>query len=347
MHIPNFTAESSIYRTKSVYRAAGAELQAEAVFPALSGGPFESHGSHSCGCGLHQFAVGSLPQFRADYGHWPVAETARTVFPMSVSGHQTDLSGQCSACQDECLAIGLGCEAGVALGCMAALAIPFIGEIAYFACAGIGFVACYFAWENCFNNCHNIGSACCPTQCGNRCCGGSETCLDSGKGLCCSAGMKGCQGPLGESCYDPNSEVCSVSGIACPGTSLCGDNCCGEGAVCIDSSSGTCCNVLTGIVCHGECCDGSRQRCTNTGCCLKEQACGDVCCPFGSICGPNGNCITAPACGPNEFLCVSSDGSKQNCCPGNADCCLDGSCCVGPGMSCCGSAGCRVTGYCE
>jgi hypothetical protein len=347
--MPGFSAERSVYVSKSVYRAAGAQLQTVAVFPALSGDGLASQGSFSCGYGLNQFAVGSLPQSRAFNEQLPVADIARTVVPMSVSGHQTDLSGQCYGCENQCLVVwSIGCENTVIAGCAGLTAIPFVGGIAAAACMGIGLVACYFAYKNCLSNCRNIGSPCCPVACGNGCCNYNELCLDTEQALCCSPGTLPCTGPQ-ESCYDPRTEKCLPSGVGCPFGQECGNNCCGTGAVCIDSNSGACCDLLTGVPCGNECCDGRTQQCTTTGCCPKAQACGDTCCPGGSVCGANGQCVVAQTCQPGEFLCVSQDKTKQRCCAGDQACCEDGSCCGGssnPGYQCCGSRGCVLQTYC-
>jgi hypothetical protein len=316
MILPGFTAEASLYPARRSYRTAGFHLPAEnSVLPAMLTAERPN-----------EFGVDLMP----------------LVLPMSVPGHKSDQTGACQGCKGECLGIEAGCDGTVLAGCSPALAIPFIGGFVYAGCVAVGAAACAAALGFCVSQCENIGGACCPVACGVGCCNRTETCLDTSNGLCCSAGTLPCPGPM-ESCYDPKKEKCLPSGVGCPGGQECGYNCCGEYAVCVDPNSGTCCGLLTGIPCGTSCCDGGSQQCTDTGCCPTAQACGSTCCPPGFVCNANGQCVEAQACQPGQFLCVSADKTKQNCCAGDQVCCIDGSCCGGASNSdlmCCGSLGC-------
>ncbi len=270
------------------------------------------------------------------------------VTPASVPGHTDDLSGQCDDCTNGCVETwGAACTSAAALACLPSAWIPFVGPAIFAACVVAGDAFCYGQGSSCIDNCHNIGSPCCPVACGSSCCNYSETCLDTAQGLCCSAGTLPCPGPQ-ESCYDPNTEKCQPSGVGCPYGQECGNNCCDQYSQCVDPNTGNCCPLLTGIPCGNQCCDGLTQRCTDTGCCPTAQACNGVCCPPGFICNANNQCVVAPTCQPGESLCVSFDKTKQNCCPGNTECCpFDGSCCdVSQGKVCCGARGCIYQGYC-
>ncbi len=340
MSSPGFTAESSLYATKIQYRIAGARARAEAdarITPASDAYTiFRAH------------AESWADHATASYGEGHEGDTNRAVLPMSVPGHKTDLTTECDFCKGECLAIATGCEATAVLGCLPTLAIPIVGGAVYAGCVAVATAACVAGEAYCVGQCENVGSACCPTACGVGCCARSESCLDTAQGLCCSAGTLPCPGPE-ESCYDPRKEKCLPSGIGCPAGQECGYNCCGPYAECVDPNSGLCCGLLTGIPCGNKCCDGSTQRCTDSGCCPTAQACGGTCCLEGSICDPSGVCVVAETCQPGQFLCVSADKTQQNCCAGDQDCCYDGSCCGGsnnPYVMCCGSRGCQLTSDC-
>jgi hypothetical protein len=363
MTFPGFTADVSLYRSQNQYHSAVSISSAEASAPlSLSGDVLDSLSSRAI----------VYAQYRIDASAGRLSDTARKInihnkvrvgatpavrqgdtyiVPMSVPGHQSDpgASSQCSDCTINC-GIGFeGCQVGVASGCSGCfglLAIPIIGgglaAACYSACVIGGMAACYASSNNCFTGCHNIGSPCCPVDCGVGCCNYGETCLDSSQGLCCSQGMQPCRGPQ-ESCYDPTQEICLPSGIGCPVGQECGSICCGDTAQCVDPSTGNCCPLLTGIPCGNQCCNSSTESCTPTGCCPINQACaGGTCCPTGTIC-ENNQCVAV--CQPGQFLCVSADGTKQNCCPGGADCCDDGSCCQAPNM-CCEALGCVPVSSC-
>jgi len=307
LNIPEFTADLSLYPSEGHYRTTGMI--------------FEFQGDISANaCAESKLGI--------------VTGRDSLIIPMSQPGHKTDVSGPCRGCEAECLATWeLGCNAAVAAGCAGFLAVPFAGPGLYAGCVAVGAAGCAAGHANCVRGCKNVGGACCPVACGPSCCGPLETCLDAAEGLCCSPGTLPCLGPQA-SCYDPKTEKCLPSGVGCPFGQECGNNCCGPYATCVDQNTGNCCPLLTGIPCGNQCCDALTQRCTNSGCCPTSQACSSICCPPGFTCGPNNQCVVAPTCQPGQFLCVSADGIKQNCCPGNEKCCLDGSCC-GPGKVCC------------
>jgi hypothetical protein len=345
MHMPGLTAEGSLYTTKNHYRTIGVGRPTEGISPAWSDGPLVS---------LDPYPIGGVLQSLADGVRCESAIAPRRLFgtivqsvlPMSVPGHQSDPadSSQCSDCGNNCAIATGGCVTGAGVACAACWAIPIPGADAacFAACLGAATAACYAAGSTCVSNCFNIGGPCCPVACGVGCCNRDETCLDTSQGLCCSPGTLPCPGPQ-ESCYDPTTEKCLPSGIGCPVGQECGYNCCGEYAQCVDPSTGNCCPLLTGIPCGNQCCDGTTQRCTGGVCCPTAQACGNICCPSGYVCGPNGQCVVGQNCQPGQFLCVSADNTKQNCCEGDQSCCNDGACCGGasnPNYMCCESLGC-------
>jgi hypothetical protein len=331
MSMPGFNAAVSLYRSKVPYLITGSSAQNDGqVLLALSNS-----------------SLGALPAQAATGAPKAGQSGSFSIIPMSQPGHVSNPSSSsgCNDCISSCdntTYTCLGLTAAVCSACAALSAIPFIGvglAVGCFeACEAIAASSCLDAGNTCLSNCDNIGSPCCPVACGNNCCLGSETCLDGGQGLCCSAGLLPCPGPQ-ESCYDPTKEKCLPSGVGCPVGQECGYNCCGQYSQCVDPNSGSCCPLLTGIPCGNQCCNGSTQRCTDTGCCPTDQACGGTCCAPGSIC-VNNQCVVAPSCPSGQFLCVSFDRTKQNCCPAGADCCFDGSCCPGPNNVCCGGRGC-------
>jgi len=249
------------------------------------------------------------------------------VIPMSVPGQVEFVasSTQCQMCQVTCFGASTGCLIGVGAGCAALFAVPFVGGALYAACDIAGSIACTAADVSCTNNCFNIGSACCPVDCGVSCCNSGEVCLDSAHGLCCPRGTQPCRGPQ-ESCYDPNTETCMQSGQGCRYGGECGSVCCDEFSTCVDPNAGTCCGGLVGLPCGSLCCNAITEVCTSAGCCPTDQACGGVCCPSGFLCSAGGQCVPAPTCPPDQYLCVSLDKTTQNCCPAYMSCNPDGSC---------------------
>jgi hypothetical protein len=370
--MPGFSAHTSLYRSKRYYRTSGPFSGSieEAVFFARSLEAYAFGGSINSQRVRNGTAAGACrPNADAAYGIRLIAKaqedsnlrvkTSRggSVIPMSEPGHRSfpaDSSG-CSDCTNNCIYVTAGCDAGVdagCTGCFALSAIPFVGGAlaagCYVGCIAVGNAACYAGGINCVNGCYNIGSPCCPIDCGVGCCNKGETCLDSAQGLCCSPGLQPCRGPQ-ESCYDPTKETCLPSGVGCAVGKECGNNCCDQYAQCVDPSTGNCCPLLTGIPCGNQCCDGSTERCTSTGCCPINQACAGTCCPPGFICNASNQCVAAPSCQPGQFLCVSLDKTKQNCCAGDQACCDDGSCCGGannPDDQCCGARGCIPYYFC-
>ena len=365
--MPGFSAQTSLYRSTVYYCTLGPLSGSieERVFSTHSLEAILSAGSLNSKKAVERSAAaGHPPKVNAPGGAsliataqegWnPRTKTSRvgSVIPSSEPGHQSFPadSSQCNDCTNNCTIAAAGCDVGVDAGCAACWAIPIPGADAacYAACVAAGTAACYAAGSGCINGCYNIGSPCCPVDCGVGCCDRGETCLDSSQGLCCSQGLQPCRGPQ-ESCYDPSTETCLPSGVGCPAGQACGNNCCGEYAQCVDPSTGNCCPLLTGIPCGNQCCDGLTERCTTTGCCPINQACAGTCCPPGSICNANNECVAAPSCQPGQVLCVSLDKTKQNCCDGDQQCCDDGTCCGGASQSdniCCASLGCLPVGDC-
>ncbi len=245
------------------------------------------------------------------------------VTPASVPGHKTDLSGQCKACKEDCLGIMAGCDVGVGVACGALNLIPFFGTALFVACDLAGGLACAAGLDFCEKDCKNIGSACCPNNCGVSCCNYSEKCLDTSQGLCCSAGTEPCPGPQ-ESCFNPRTEKCLPSGVGCP----------------------------TGQVCGDQCCDSSTQLCINNSCCPIPQVCPNgLCCQPGYICNTASQCVVDNTCPPGEKVCISLDKTVRSCCPENGKCCKDGACCTfDPNRAdqhvCCGDRGCILDWEC-
>ena len=371
MNIPGFAAEASLYVTNGRYRTTGAAVQTEGnVLPALQGIPLEMaapYVNYPTGCEGKR--GGRSP---VDFGEAIGINTKQTVFPMSVPGHRTDLSGQCNACQNLCIAGGFTCAAAADTACAGLLAIPFAGPALFVACVGVATVGCEAATAYCIGNCSNIGSACCPVACGVSCCDSSETCLDTGQGLCCSAGTLPCLGPQ-ESCYDPRTERCLPSGVGCPFGQECGNVCCPSGLTC---KEGVCCRpeqkVCNGVCCdgpcdqNGDCCEPPSRLCGSVCCPPFNECCLEECCELGQHCHPTLRTCCSNICGPKccraDQLCqdrttglcgscpqgtgpcdsVGPNGVVvTTCCPPGANCCLGQCCtdqtgheCTGPGGSC-------------
>ena len=373
MNIPGFAAEASLYVTKGLYRTIGAGAQTEGeLLPAMQGIPFEaltSHADYGNDC-----QVDRSGRYPVNYAEAIDVDMKQAVFPMSVPGHHTDLTGDCDTCKAECLVGSAGCDAAFLLGCAPLLLIPFVGGGLYAACAAVGAATCATALGICVKNCKNVGSACCPVACGVSCCGSSETCLDTGQGLCCSAGTLPCLGPQ-ESCYDPRTEKCLPSGIGCPFGQECGNLCCPEGLTC---KEGVCCRsnqrVCNGVCCdgpcdlNGDCCEPPSHLCGGSDVCCPpfNECCLGECCELGQHCHPTLRTCCSTICGPkccraDQFcqdaatgLCgacpqgtepcnsVGPDGVVvTTCCPPGANCCLGQCCtnetgheCTGPGGSC-------------
>jgi hypothetical protein len=310
MSTPGFSAERSLYRSKSHYRGArNSALVEGARVIDLS-------------CGSGDAVVGPALVI----ARIPGEARESSIVPMSLPGNHWNprTSTRCVSCVNDCGAAEVACIAASTGACAALWVVPFIGGGLFAGCAAAATALCTAAAESCSSNCFNIGSQCCPVACGNSCCNSSELCLDSGQGLCCTAGTLPCYGP-NKSCYDPRREKCLPSGAGCPVGSECGDNCCDQYSQCIDPNLGNCCSRFSGIPCGSECCDILTQGCTAMGCCPREQACDDYCCSSGYICR-NGQCIVAKTCSAAESLCVSDDGKSQNCCPRGMSCWTDGTC---------------------
>ena len=143
---------------------------------------------------------------------------------------------------------------------------------------------------------HPTTGRCCAQPCGTICCGETEKCADTGKGICCSFATVVCAGV----CCKPG-ETC-LNGACC--ANRCGDICCGPNKVC----------------CGGVCC-GDNETCTNPNLkqckpcpdkrqvgCIPQQPPGSknnskggpgtgICCP------PNVQCCNNECCKPGEICC--------------------------------------------
>jgi hypothetical protein len=247
--VPGFRAHLSLYSSRIHYGAAGVTARREAgTTPASLGTPLEFPAAHAL---LSTWREVGGPPVGYDVGassKTVIADVGRGVVPTSVPAHRTDLSGQCNACFDQCLAIEIGC--GVAVLTAAIACGPF-----YPLCFAAGAAACIAAQKFCNSNCENIGNPCCPVACGPSCCGYSETCSDTGQGLCCSAGTQ----PCGTNCCE-GDEVC-LEGTCCPrGSSLCPDGTCCDN-ICRQCQGGTCVPLPDGTPCaKGMCCCGFCTR---------------------------------------------------------------------------------------
>jgi hypothetical protein len=152
--------------------------------------------------------------------------TAPTMFapqdpPVGISvepGHFSSPAG-CSACLGNCNAQLAACvaiaDAAAAGGAVALSELLFVGFIIDVSALAAATAACVTIQQGCESNCHNIGSPCRPQACGDGACDFSETCLDTGAELCCSAGFSPCNGPK-ESCVDETQATCLASGAGCP-----------------------------------------------------------------------------------------------------------------------------------
>lgn len=144
MSLPGFTSGASLYTTKR----------------------------HYCSIG----AVNGRTVDGASFG----AGVRETVLPMSEPGHQSfpGSSGECNDCDNNCsFALG-GCVLNAGLACTPFWGVPGVGGFLYAGCVSAATAACYGAQQTCQENCHNIGSSCCPVACGASCCNGDEQCAD-------------------------------------------------------------------------------------------------------------------------------------------------------------------------
>jgi hypothetical protein len=278
----------------------------------------------------------------------------------------------CDTCLSEAFAAavgcGIACGASFGLGCGCIAGIPFlflnchtVGEqfgqgCCPVACAssqtilGVGVVfQCCFGGDSCLNPGVPVvgGSSTAAFCCGpglqtcnqSICCPSDAPCRDVG--ICCPTNQNTCVTASGPLCCDVGEDCIQNVGCCSP-ANVCGTNCCDEFSTCVDPNTGTCCPDLTGIVCGNQCCDGTTERCTATGCCPIAQACNGICCPAGSICS-NGQCISG--CPDGEDFSTAPDGTVT-CCPlfqcvnpSNDNICVENSCpggvCCGPNQVCC------------
>lgn len=148
-----------------------------------------------------------------------------------VGAHSSDPlnSPMCRDCGTNCDVTLAGCITGAALACAPLASVGPFGPWLYVGCVAVGTLTCSAADSTCRSNCNNIGSPCCPVACGGSCCASSETCSDTGAGLCCS-----------------------------PGTAPCGTMCCLGNAVCME---GQCCPVGSTVCPDGKCCDNICNQC--------------------------------------------------------------------------------------
>ena len=144
------------------------------------------------------------------------------------------------------------------------------------------------------------GGDCCPqdsshTCCTDGCCPNPAACCpaDTGGGACC-ADPKNC---CGGQCCDPSYGKCSADGqTCCPLESLCGSECCTDGAKCCadkdDPSKARCSKEQTDTCCA----DGSSCPLL-TACCANPTTNVTQCCKFMTTCGVDGSC-SAPTPAP-------------------------------------------------
>jgi hypothetical protein len=283
--------------------------------------------------GAQKAAAAVLTQGRADLGQCDAGGGTQSMRLLDQPGHLTDAPGSadCIGATAACLGVEAGCAAAAAIGCIASG--PFYGLCLTAAAAGClaGYLVCLVGIDLIGGG---VGAACCPVACGQRCCAGSETCLNTATGVCCSAGTTTCGGLRCCNVPDPGNgvvgETCIAStGTCCPNTQeVCGTQCCAPGSHC--ATQGNECCAPGAAVCNGACC-GRGEVCAN-GACRCATPCGDTCCagsdtcidgaccPSGMECG--GTCCSsgqtcvngACACQPTEANCGSY------CCPGALGC---------------------------
>ena len=176
----------------------------------------------------------------------PIKVLGGTLPPFETAGHTTndDTLASCQTCTDDCdrswescIAASDGTASAAAIGA-AFVPPPFdvIGIFASFLGGGIADEVCTTSQSGCNDACFNIGSGCCPNDCG-------------GPGLCC-ASARSVSTPARvsvapratlpalarTSCVDLTQAACLGSGAGCPtGVPTCGS---GNTEVCCPS--GTC-----------------------------------------------------------------------------------------------------------
>lgn len=346
MSIPGFSAEYSIYISKSHYSTTGMLAPVDgSIVHEMSSTLEDLMSSQLAECGK-ACDKESAPEIHRSAWSGPL------VTPMSDPGHLSTLHDDCDKCIKDCL-VSLGtCSALAGGACGASFAVPFVGLALGLACEFAAAAACNEIHVSCVNTCRDVGGKCCPVQCGapgTKCCHYGETCLDSDKGLCCYQGMEHCYGGPQALCYDPKTEKCMPNGEACSSKYVCGDTCCPPekghccGSICAPLFS-TCCN---GILCElGQSCHQQTHKCCwkpcGSICCDQDQTCcGSKCCEKNQHC-VNGTCVACPAgqfscnisgapeCCPEGYTCCTGSGTGSQ----NGECCSPDQCCGIHGGGC-------------
>ncbi len=234
MKIPEFTAQTSLYRTSNHYCSAVAEsggsILDQSVVAAYIPGPDTQNRCSGC--------TGVCVTTRDVC----LAKTAATVV---------------EACW---ISLGFGCAEAIALGYLQAASC----EQAYLECFGICNIPTGPGWE----------SPCCPKVCGaptpgvagSGCCDHGESCVDpsepNSRQGCCPSGRR-----CGDHCC-ATGEICNGDTCCPPGTNTtCNGVCCN--GVC--DSFGSCCEPPS-HVCGGQCCPPF-NKCCNGKCCGAYQQC--------------------------------------------------------------------------
>lgn len=349
MSLPGFTADASLYTTKSYYCTIGAGVRVQmddGVSPAFSNfsnsllqkiSPFMFvNYSRLLGRGTNRPRVRmSVPERRTMdmLGRRPMGIPERTT--KSVPGYQPNVyeSQDCLDCINMCDSVQDRCNSFAYNFCLVACAPEaFFFGIGYVACFGFCYNVhggdCEDDWEDCLDSCQGVGDICCPVNCpgygGAMCCNDNETCLNPATGLCCPAGTTPdttqqicCDAgaipcPKSGDCYDPNTEECLSNGTICPK---------GQG-------------------CVYRCFDPGTEACVSTGeVCPKNQVCGDICCTTGECIDP----VNSVCCGLGQIGCGKAccDQSKDSCIKSTGECCSFQQTCglseAGFGTSCCPS----------
>jgi hypothetical protein len=370
MNLPQFTAESSLYKSKNVYHEFGAtdsmelmEMVDGGVEVQLSGiicvnydgqivcssdcpvcesnqvcckGSCTDHGTDNFNCGECGFECprGATCDHGACY-----CQTGQKICGNSCSDTQTD-PNNCGTCGNSCPS-GSTCSNGLCV-------CPH------------GLVKCGNTCSNTSTDANNCGA------CGNVCSNGG-TC-SNGKCIC-PTGFTNC----GNTCLNTNadSQNCGKCGNVCPQGTGCQEGKCVNTTVtpgvcnqkmynanCLNYDPGSPENSILAIECSlfwgkckpgWECCDGEACReikfdysnCGGCGqsCTGDSTCCNGQCMPYNSVvcgetcCEPGNVCCNDSCMPPGSFMC------GENCCLPGYKCCDNDYCCL-DGYECCNGTCC-------
>jgi hypothetical protein len=211
---------------------------------------------------------------------------------------------------DLCARCGNSCAGHAALEVLGCLFLPFV-----FACE----VAAIARGVACGRACDDVGSQCCPIDCGGTehgegCCATGTQCINATEQSCCYSWEIPCGGK--ECCFGTQECVNGMQGPQC--CEPCGSECCNtsNGFFCKDATRSQCCK--DGQECGTACCasdpatglpqatceDATLGLCCN----VFTTGCAGRCCDIGQVCA-NGQCAPPPpmTCLRPELACANVD----------------------------------------